>query len=156
MLAHLFLIESSSKFLITWTSIKALMRSIFGRIRPLILELLALVWRKFHTFGLEYLWSQFGQSWSNFMCSTIGVGERLHKVLGQIGSKLWFPRKQKVPTELKWGKWCLQLFSVVFDRSFLYLQATRTCIKSQTSLNFGQIGPLTTELAALEHLKNFP
>ena len=29
-----------------------------------------------------------GQSWSNFMCSIIGVGERLHKVFGQIGSKL--------------------------------------------------------------------
>ena len=39
-------------------------------------------------------------------------------------------------------------------RSFLCLQVTRTCIKSQTSSNFGQIGPLTTELAALEHLKN--
>ena len=25
-----------------------------------------------------------GQSWSNFMCSIIGVGGRLHKVLGQI------------------------------------------------------------------------
>ena len=25
-----------------------------------------------------------GQSWSNLMCSIIGVGERLHKVLGQI------------------------------------------------------------------------
>ena len=25
-----------------------------------------------------------GQSWSNFMCSIIEVGERLHKVLGQI------------------------------------------------------------------------
>ena len=25
-----------------------------------------------------------GQSWSNFMCSIIGLGERLHKVLGQI------------------------------------------------------------------------
>ena len=39
-------------------------------------------------------------------------------------------------------------------RSFLYLQVMRTCIKSQTSSNFGQVGPLTTELAALE--KNFP
>ena len=41
-------------------------------------------------------------------------------------------------------------------RSFLYLQVTRTCIKSRTNLNFGQIGPLTKELAALERLKNFP
>ena len=39
-------------------------------------------------------------------------------------------------------------------RSFLYLQVTRTCIKSGTSWTFGQIGPLTTELAALERLKN--
>ena len=41
-------------------------------------------------------------------------------------------------------------------RSFLYLQVTRTCIKSRMSLNFGQIGPLTMELAGLEGLKNFP
>ena len=41
-------------------------------------------------------------------------------------------------------------------QSFIYLQVMRTCIKSQTSSNFGQIGPLTTEIAALEHLKNFP
>ena len=91
-----------------------------------------------------------GQSWSNFMCSIIGVGERLHKILGQIGSKLWFPWQQKVPIDLQWGKWCLHLFSVIFIWSFLNLQETRTCIKSRTRLNFGQIGPLTTELAALE------
>ena len=30
----------------------------------------------------------------------------------------------------------------------------RTYIKACMSLNFGQIPPLTTELAALEHLKN--
>ena len=41
-------------------------------------------------------------------------------------------------------------------RSFLYLQVTRTCIKSQMSSNFSQIRPLTMELAALEYLKNFP
>ena len=41
-----------------------------------------------------------GQSWSNFMCSITGVGERLHKVLRQIGSKLWFPWQQKAPIDL--------------------------------------------------------
>ena len=45
-----------------------------------------------------------------------------------------------------------RLFSI---RSFLYLQITRTCITSRTSSNFGQIGPLTTEVAALKRLKNF-
>ena len=38
-------------------------------------------------------------------------------------------------------------------RSFLYLQVRRTGIKSRTSSNFGQVGPLTTESAALERLK---
>ena len=41
-----------------------------------------------------------GQPRSNFMCSITGVGERLHKVLGQIRSKLWFPWKQKAPIDL--------------------------------------------------------
>ena len=43
-------------------------------------------------------------------------------------------------------------FSPNFDL-YLYLRVTRTCIKSRTSLNYGQIGPLTTDLAALERLK---
>ena len=35
-----------------------------------------------------------------------------------------------------------------------FLQVTRTTIKAWMSLNFGRIPPLTSELAALEHLKN--
>ena len=41
-----------------------------------------------------------GQSWSNFICSITGVGERLRKVLGQIGSKVWFQWQQKAPIDL--------------------------------------------------------
>ena len=37
-----------------------------------------------------------------------------------------------------------------------YLQVTRTSIASQTSLKFGQIGPRTAELAALEGLEKSP
>ena len=37
-----------------------------------------------------------------------------------------------------------------------YLQVTRKTIISGTSLKFGQIRPMTAELAALEHLKKFP
>ena len=51
----------------------------------------------------------------------------------------------------------VSIFSrLLLIRSFLYLQVTRTCIKSRTSSNFGQIGPLTTELTALERKKKFP
>ena len=44
-----------------------------------------------------------------------------------------------------------QLFLI---RSFSYLQVTRTYISAWTISNFGQIPLLTTELAALERLKN--
>ena len=81
------------------------------------------------------------------------MGERLHKVLGQIESKLWFPWKQKTPIDLQWGERCLHLFSLVFNPIILYLHVTRTCIRSWMSTNFSQIGPLTMELAALERLK---
>ena len=37
-----------------------------------------------------------------------------------------------------------------------YLQVTRTSIISQTSSKFGQIGPRTAELAALERLEKSP
>ena len=39
------------------------------------------------------------------------------------------------------------------DGSSLFLQVTRTTLKAWLSLNFDKIPSLTTELAALEHLK---
>ena len=115
MLAHSFLIKSSPKLLITRTSIKAFISSILGQIRLFILELLALVWRNFHTFKLEYLWSQSANLDQILCVASMGWGKGCIRFLGQIGSKLWFPWKQKAPIDLKWGKWCLHLFSVVFD-----------------------------------------
>ena len=70
------------------------------------------------------------------MCSIIGVGERLHKVLGQIGSKLWFPWQQKAPVDLKWGKWCLHLFLVVFDPVLLILASNEDMHKISDEFEF--------------------
>ena len=91
-----------------------------------------------------------GQFWSNCMCSVNGVGERLHNVLRYTESKLWCPWQQKSPLTYN-GENVFSTFSrLLLIRSFLYLQATRTCKKSRMSSNFGQIGQLTTELAAVE------
>ena len=38
-----------------------------------------------------------GQSWSNFMCSISGEGERLHKVLGQIELAHWTQVSDRCP-----------------------------------------------------------
>ena len=77
-----------------------------------------------------------GQTWLNFMCSIPGVGERLHKVLGQIGSKLWIPWQQKAPIDLQWGKRCLHLFSVVFDPIFFILAGNEEMHKISDEFEF--------------------
>ena len=86
------------------------------------------------------------------MCSITRVGEI--RFWGRLDQNSGFHGRKPPLTyngENDFSTFC-RLFLI---RSFLYLQVTRTCIKSQTSSNFGQIGPLTTELAALECLKNF-
>ena len=47
-------------------------------------------------------------------------------------------------------------FRLFFIRFFSYLQVMMTCMRAQTSSNFGLIGPPTAELAALERLKKSP
>ena len=154
MLAHSFLIESSWKLLVTRTGIKARLSSIFGRIRPLILELLALEWQKFHTFELEYLWSQLANLDQILSVASLGWGKGCIRFWGRLDQNSGFHGNRKPPLTYN-GEIDVSSFSqLFFIRSFLYLQVTRTCIKSQTSSNFGQMGPLTMELAALERLKN--
>ena len=151
MLARSFFIESSSKLLVTRAGIKARMSLILGRIRLLTLELLAFEWRKFYTFELELYISlgPVGQSWSNFMCSITDVGKGCIMFWGRLDQNSGVHGNRKHPLTYN-GENGVSTFSrLLLIRSFLYLQVTRTCIKSRTSSNFGQIGPLTMELAAL-------
>ena len=84
MLACSFLIESSSKLLVTRTGIKAWSSSILGWIRPLILELLALEWQKFLTFELEYFWSQL-VSLDQILCvASLGWGKGYIRFWGRL------------------------------------------------------------------------
>ena len=48
------------------------------------------------------------------------------------------------------------LASTFWIGSSLFLQVTRTTIKSHMGLKFGKIGLGTEELASLEHLKKSP
>ena len=84
MLACPFLIESSSQLLITRAGIKAWSSSILGRIRPLILELLALEWRKFHTSELEYLWSQLANLDQILCVASLGWGKGCIRFWGRL------------------------------------------------------------------------
>ena len=156
MLARLFSIESSSKLLVTRTGIKARTSLISGRIRLLTLELLALEWRKFYTFELEYLWSQLANLDQILCLASLGVGKSCIMFWGRLDHTSDVHGNRKPPLTYNGENGVSTFSQLLLIRSFLYLQVTRTCIKSRTSSNFGQIGPLTTELAALEHLNNFP
>ena len=147
--------QSSSNLLVTRTGIKAWTSLISGRIRLLTLELLALEWWKFYTFELEYLWGQLANPDQILCVASLGVGKGCIMFWGRLDHTSGVYGNRKPPLTYNGENGVSTFSQLLLTRSFLYLQVTRTCIKSRTSSNFGQIGPLTTELAALEYLKNF-
>ena len=149
MLACSFFIESSSKLLVPKTGIKAWSSLNLDPIRPLILELLALERQKFHTFELEYHWSQLTNLDQILCVASLGWGKGI-RFWGRLDQNCGIHGNRKPPLTYN-GEMMSPIFSRLFlIRSFLYLLVTRTCIKSRMSSNFSQIGPLTRELAALE------
>ena len=109
-----------------------------------------------HTFKLEYLWSHLANLDQILCVASLGWGKGCIMFWGRLDQNSGFHGNRKPPLTYN-GENDVSTFSRLFlIGSFLYLQVTRTCIKSRTSSNFHQIGPLTTELAALERLKNFP
>ena len=117
------------------------------------MELLALERRKFYTFELEYLWGQLANLDQILCIALLGVGKGSIMFWGRLDQNPGVHGNRK-PQMNNNGENGVSTFSrLLLIRSFLYLQVTRTCIKSRTSSNFSQIGPLTTELAALERLK---
>ena len=82
MLAHSFLIKSSSQLLVTRTVHKSLVKFYFGPDQTTHFGVTCPWVTKTSNFWTWLSLKPVGQSWSNFMCSIIGVGERLHKVFG--------------------------------------------------------------------------
>ena len=87
--------------------------------------------------------------------ASLGWGKGCIRFWGRLDQNPGFHGNRKPPLTFNGGNDVSNFSRLFLIRSFLYLQITRTLIKSRTSLNFGQIRPLTTELAALERLKNF-
>ena len=156
MLTLSFLMESSSKLLVTSTGIKAWTSLIPGRIRLLTFELLALEWRKFYTFELEYLCSQSANLDKILSVASLWVGKGCIMFWGRLDQNSVVHGNRKPPLTYNGENGVSTCSQFLLIRSFLLLQVMRTCIKSWMSSNFSQIRPLTMELAALECLKKFP
>ena len=156
MLPVSFLIESLLKLLVIRTGIKVRTSLILGRIRPLTLKILALEWRKFYTLELKYLWGQLSSLDQILWVASLGVGKGCIMFWGRLNKNSGVHGNRKLPLTYKWENGVSTFSRLLLVRFFLYLHVMRTYIKSRTSSNFGQIGPLTMELAALERLKKFP
>ena len=75
------------------------------------------------------------QSWSNFMCSVIEVGERLHNVFRQIGSNSGVHGNRKPPLTYN-GENGVNLFSVAFDPILLILAGNEDMHKISDEFEF--------------------
>ena len=105
---------------------------------------------------LEYLWGQLANLDQILYEASLGWGKGCIRFWDRLDQNSGFHGNRKRPLTYN-GENDVVTFSLLFFiRSFSNLQVTRTGIKSRTSSNFGQIGPPSTELGALERLKNFP
>ena len=120
------------------------------------LELLALEWRKFYTFELEYLRGQLANLDQILCVVSLEMGKGCIMFWGRLDRNSGVHSNRKPPLTYNGGNGVSTFSWLLLIRSFLYLQVKRTCIKSRTGSNFGQMGLLTTKLVALEHLKNSP
>ena len=97
-----------------------------------------------HTFKLEYLWSQLANLDQILYVTSLGWGKGCITFWGRLNQYSGFHTNRKPPLTNN-GEKDVSTLSRLFWSDPFYM-----------SSNFGQIGPLTTELAALEHLKHFP
>ena len=138
------------------TCIKAWMSLNLGQIPPLTMELAALEClknRRHHFFSVAIDPILFKLTGNEDMHNILDEFEFRPDLTTDYGvSCPW--ASEKIPIDFN-GKNEVITFSRLFlIGSFSYLQVMRTYIKAYMRLNFGQILPLTTELAALERLKN--
>ena len=103
-LAYSFFIRSLSNLLVTGTSITSQTSSNYSRIRSVTLEFRAHECQEISYIlllsNMKISNTRVGQYWSKFMSSINGIEERLHYVLGQIGSQLWLSWQPKTPVDL--------------------------------------------------------
>ena len=136
MLARSFLIKSSSKLLVTRTGIKARTSLILGRIRPLTLELLALEWRTFYIFELEYLRGQLANLHQILCVASLGMGKGCIMFWGRLDQNSGVHGNGKLPLTYN-GENGVSTFSrLLLIRSFFILAGNEDINKISDKFEF--------------------
>ena len=134
-LARSYLIDSSSKLLVTRTGIKARTSLISGRIRLLTLELLALEIRKFYTFKLEYLWGQLANLDQIWCVASLGVGKGCIMFWGRLDQNSGIHGNRKLPLTYNEEN-DVPPFSVAFDPILFILAGNEDMHKISDEFEF--------------------
>ena len=102
-----------------------------------------------HTFKLEYLWSQLVNLDQILCIASLGWGKGCIRFWGRLDQNSGFHGNRIPPLTYNVENDVSTFFLLVFDLIHFILAGNKDVHKSQ-------IGPLPTEKAALECLKNFP
>ena len=114
------------------------------------------VWRKFHTFELEYLWSQF-TNFDQILCvASLGWRKDCIRFWGRLDQNSGFQGNRKSPLTYKGENDVSTLSRLFLIRSFLYLRVTRTCIKSRKGFEFQPDRTTDNGVNCPWGLKSFP
>ena len=111
---------------------------------------------KFHNFELEYLWSQLANLDQILCVASLGWGKGCIRFWGRLDQNSGFHGNRKPPLTYNRENDFSTFSRLFLIRSFLVLQVTRTCIKSRTSSNFGQIETTDYEVSCPWVSKKFP
>ena len=136
MLARSFLIESSSKLLVTRTGIKARTSLISDRIRLLTLELLALEWRKFYTFELEYLWGHLANLDQILYVASLGVEKGCIMFWGRLDQNSGVHGNRKPPLSYNEENGVSTFSQLLLNRSFFILAGSEDMHKISDEFEF--------------------
>ena len=109
-----------------------------------------------HTFKLESLWSQLANLDQIVCVASLGWGKGCIRFWGRLDQNSGFHGNRKPPLTYN-GKNNVSTFSRLFlTQSFLYLQITRTYIKSRTCSNFRLDRTTDYRVSCPWASKNFP
>ena len=129
-------IKSSSKLLVIRTGIKAQTSLIWGWIRPLTLELLALERRKFYTFELEYLWGQLANLDQILCVASLGVDEGCIMFWGRLDQYSGVHGNRKPPLTYNGENGVSTFHRLLLIRSFFILAGNKDMHKISDKFEF--------------------
>ena len=94
----------------------------------------------FYTFELEYLWGKSANLNLILCVASLGLGKGCIRFWGRFDQNSGVHGNRKPPLTYKGGNGVSTYSRLLLIWSFLYLQVTRTCIKTRTSSNLGRSG----------------